>query len=411
MSSQALATRHITLDALRGFAVMGILAMNIVAFALPEWAYVAPGTYGGDSAADKASWLVSFIFIDGKMRGLFSLLFGASMALIIERAEAKGENPAKVHYSRMVWLLLFGLAHYLFIWWGDILFLYAAIGCIAYRFRNWEAKRLIKWALIIYGLGFLLYALQFGGLQFLQFMATQPGADASVVAQYKEVIASPDFGLDASAEIAAYSGSYAEIVARRWDDALNLLILIAQSFAETLPLMMLGMAMKKNGFLTGEWDRSEYARWARKMLIPGLLISTGLGLWVASSGFDLITTLGNFLAWSLIPRLLMTIGYAALLIMAIQSFAGSALIRRVTAAGRAAFTNYLGTSILMSTIFYGYGLGLYNQMGRASLWFFVLGAWALMLLWSKPWLERFHYGPFEWLWRSLARGKFQPLKK
>ena len=411
MSSQALATRHITLDALRGFAVMGILAMNIVAFALPEWAYVAPGTYGGDSAADKASWLVSFIFIDGKMRGLFSLLFGASMALIIERAEAKGENPAKVHYSRMIWLLLFGVAHYLFIWWGDILFLYAAIGCIAYRFRNWEAKRLIKWALIIYGLGFLVYALQFGGLQFLQFMATQPGADASVVAQYKEVIENPDFSLDASAEIAAYSGSYADIVARRWDDALNLLILIAQSFAETLPLMMLGMAMKKNGFLTGEWDRSDYVRWARKMLIPGLLISTGLGLWVAASGFDLITTLGNFLAWSLIPRLLMTIGYAALLIMAIQSFAGSVFITRVAAAGRAAFTNYLGTSILMSTIFYGYGLGLYNQVGRASLWFFVLGAWALMLLWSKPWLERFHYGPFEWLWRSLARGKFQPLRK
>jgi uncharacterized protein len=411
MSGQALATRHITLDALRGFAVMGILAMNIVAFALPEWAYVAPGTYGGYSAADKASWLFSFIFIDGKMRGLFSLLFGASMALIIERAEAKSENPAKVHYSRMIWLLLFGLAHYLFIWWGDILFLYAVIGCIVYLFRNWEVKRLIKWALIIYGLGFLLYALQFGGLQFLQFMATQPGADATFAAQYKEVIESPDFSLDASAEIAAYSGSYADVVARRWGDISNLLFLILQSISETLPLMMLGMAMKKNGFLTGEWDRGDYARWARKMLIPGLLISIGLGLWVVSSGFDLITTLGNFLAWSMIPRLLMTIGYAALLIIAIQSFTGSAFIGRVAATGRAAFTNYLGTSILMSTVFYGYGLGLYNQIGRASLWFFVVGAWALMLLWSKPWLERFHYGPFEWLWRSLARGKFQPLKK
>lgn len=97
MSGQALAARHITLDALRGFAVMGILAMNIVAFALPEWAYVAPGTYGGDSFADRASWLFSFIFIDGKMRGLFSLLFGASMALIIGRAQAKGESPARVH--------------------------------------------------------------------------------------------------------------------------------------------------------------------------------------------------------------------------------------------------------------------------------------------------------------------------
>ena len=411
MSSQALAARHITLDALRGFAVMGILAMNIVAFALPEWAYVAPGTFGGDSAADKASWLVSFILIDGKMRGLFSLLFGASMALIIERAEAKGENPAKVHYSRMIWLLVFGLAHYLFIWWGDILFLYAVIGCIAYLFRNWAPERLIKWALIIYGLGFLLYALQFGGMQFLQSMATQPGADPAIVKQYQEIINSPDFSLDASAEIAAYTGGYADIVARRWGDVWHLLVLVLQSFAETLPLMMLGMAMKKNGFLTGEWDRADYARWAKKMLIPGIAISIALGLWVASTGYDLIATLANFLAWSLIPRLLMTIGYAALLIMAIQSAAGSAFMGRVAAAGRAAFTNYLGTSILMSTLFYGYGLGLYNQVGRASLWLFVIGAWMLMLLWSMPWLERFQYGPFEWLWRSLARGKLQPLKK
>ncbi|MBK6707439.1 MAG: DUF418 domain-containing protein [Sphingomonadales bacterium] len=411
MSSQALAGRHITLDALRGFAVMGILAMNIVAFALPEWAYVAPGTYGGDSMADKASWLFSFILIDGKMRGLFSLLFGASMALIIERAEAKGESPAKVHYARMLWLLLFGLAHYLFIWWGDILFLYAVIGCIAYLFRKWEATRLIKWALIIYGLGFVLYALQFGGLQFLQFMATQPGADPSMVAQYQEVMRDPELRVDASAEIAAYAGSYADIVARRWGDVWHLLVLIPQSFAETLPLMMLGMAMKKNGFLTGEWQDGDYARWAKKLLIPGLAISAGLGFWVAATGYDLITTLANFLAWSMIPRLLMTIGYAALLVMLIRSAAGSALIGRVAAAGRAAFTNYLGTSIVMTTIFYGYGFGLYNQIGRASLWLFVIGAWALMLLWSKPWLERYHYGPFEWLWRSLARGGLQSLKK
>ena len=123
-------TRLITLDAIRGFAVMGILAMNIVAFAMPEWAYVTPIAYGGETVADRVAWLFSFIFIDGKMRGLFSLLFGASMLLIIERADAKGESAAKVHYSRMFWLALFGLAHYFFIWFGDILFLYASVGCI-----------------------------------------------------------------------------------------------------------------------------------------------------------------------------------------------------------------------------------------------------------------------------------------
>ncbi|MFN2258969.1 MAG: DUF418 domain-containing protein, partial [Parasphingopyxis sp.] len=78
---------------------------------------------------------------------------------------------------------------------------------------------------------------------------------------------------------------------------------------------------------------------------------------------------------------------------------------------RAAFTNYLGTSIVMTTIFYGYGLGLYGEVGRIELYLFVLGAWALMLLWSKPWLDRFRFGPLEWLWRSLARMELQPMRK
>jgi uncharacterized protein len=86
-------------------------------------------------------------------------------------------------------------------------------------------------------------------------------------------------------------------------------------------------------------------------------------------------------------------------------------VGRIAAAGRAAFTNYLGTSILMTTLFYGYGFGLFGTLGRAELWLVVLAAWALMLAWSKPWLDRFAYGPFEWLWRTLARGRVQPLRR
>jgi uncharacterized protein len=104
--------RIATLDIVRGVAVMGILAMNIVAFAMPVAAYLNPMAYGTHGPADLASWLFSFILIDGKMRGLFSFLFGASVLLVIERAEAGGRNPAAVHYSRMIWLLVFGLIHF-----------------------------------------------------------------------------------------------------------------------------------------------------------------------------------------------------------------------------------------------------------------------------------------------------------
>jgi uncharacterized protein len=403
--------RHITLDAMRGFAVMGILAMNIVAFAMPEWAYITPLAYGGDTVADRVAWIFSFIFIDGKMRGLFSLLFGASMMLIIERTDVQGESAKAVHYSRMFWLALFGLAHYFFIWFGDILFLYASVGCIAFLFRGWEPRRLIKWALIIFGLGIALWGLQFGGLQVLQFMATMPGADSDLVRQYREVQSNPDFNMNVAGQLALHRGPWWPIVADKLAEWYSPLTLILQSITETLPLMMIGMAMKKNGFLTGAWSRAEYARWAKKLVPTGLVLSALLAGWMVAADYDLITSLAVFLTWSTIPRLMLTIGYAALLIMLIERLAGGAFIARIAAAGQAAFTNYLGTSIAMTTIFYGYGLGLYGDVSRVGLWAFVIGAWAIMLFWSKPWLARFRYGPLEWLWRSLARMKLQPMRR
>jgi uncharacterized protein len=100
---------------------------------------------------------------------------------------------------------------------------------------------------------------------------------------------------------------------------------------------------------------------------------------------------------------------AALIILATRR--GGGLTRRIAAAGRAAFTNYLGTSILMTGLFYGWGAGLFGRFSRIELWLVVIAMWALMLLWSKPWLDRFHYGPFEWLWRTLARWGWQPMRK
>jgi uncharacterized protein len=404
-------TRYVTLDVLRGFAVLGILAMNIIAFSMPEWAYLTPKVYGGENLADKVSWFVSVVFIDGKMRGLFSLLFGASMMLVIERAWAKGESASTIHYSRMLWLALFGLAHYFLIWFGDILFTYALIGCLAARFAQWDSGRLIKWALIVYGLGFLLWAAQMGALQYLQWAAHQPGASADVVKQFRDILASDDFNPEVAEQLAIHRGNWFAIAADKFANPFDPLVAAIAAITETLPLMMLGMAMKKNGFITGEWDEAGYRRWIGRLLLPGLILSTACAIWVWMSGFDLITAIASFMAWSIIPRLMLTIAYAAMLILLIRRFTGHHLLERVVSAGRAAFSNYLGTSIVMTTIFYGYGLGLYGHLSRPQLWFFVIGAWVIMLLWSKPWLQRFHYGPLEWLWRSLARRQLQPMPK
>ncbi|MBA3838212.1 MAG: hypothetical protein C0499_11210, partial [Zymomonas sp.] len=139
--------RIATLDIVRGVAVMGILTMNIVAFGMPEAAYFNPRAYGGDAGIDLIAYLVNFVLFDGKMRGLFSFLFGASALLVIERAEAQGLSAARVHYARMGWLLVFGLLHLYLFWWGDILNHYALIGMILFRFRAWGITALVKLAI------------------------------------------------------------------------------------------------------------------------------------------------------------------------------------------------------------------------------------------------------------------------
>ena len=403
--------RYISLDAMRGFAVMGILAMNIISFAMPEWAYITPAAYGGDSLADKIAWFFAFIFIDGKMRGLFSLLFGASLMLVIDRAVAKGESAAQVHYRRMAWLAVFGLAHYFFIWFGDILFLYAIIGMIAFRFRNWKPERLVKIACIIFAVGLALWGIQFGALQIFQYLATRPDATADMARQLRELMDSADLAFNIAPDLALHRSSYAAITMDRLDEWSTPLILVVQSIGETLPLMMIGMAMQKSGFMTGNWEAIDYRRWVMRMLPVGLLLTLVFGVWIVAVDFDRITALAVFFFWGAIPRIMLTVGYAAALILIIQRYQNHPMLARIAATGRAAFSNYLGTSIVMTTIFYGYGFGLFGHVGRAGLWVFVLGAWAVMLLWSKPWLMKFHYGPLEWLWRSLARGQLQKMRR
>ncbi len=405
-------TRYLTLDALRGFAVMGILMMNIIAFSMPEMAYFSPAIFGGTDTPDVVAWLLSFILVDGKMRGLFTILFGASMMLVIERATAKGENPAKVHYSRMLWLAVFGLAHYFLIWWGDILFLYAAVGCIAFFMADWESKKLIRVGLIIYAIGFAINLLFTGSLIYLQYLALEAGPGSSMDLEYQEAM--KDIATSAAAlarDIAIHQGSYATILADKFAEHLwGPLGLILLSFTETLPFMMIGMALYKNGFMTGEWEIERYKSFGIRLTGIGLLLIVPLAVFMFLNISDPLVAFNTSIAWSMPSRLLMTIGYAALLILLIQAFSKSALLHRVAGAGRAAFTNYLGTSILMTFIFYGWGLGLYGTIDRAELYLFVPSAWIIMLLWSKPWLMRFRYGPLEWLWRSLSRLEVQPIK-
>ena len=405
--------RLVSLDAIRGVAVMGILAMNIVAFALPFPAYANPAAGGPPSGADVATWFFNFVFVDSKMRGLFSMLFGASTLLVIDSAASAGRSAAGAHYSRMFWLAIFGLIHFYLIWFGDILFLYAMCGLLLFLFRNLSVKALLLWSIPFFLIGIALPGSFWASLAMVQAGTLPPEVAASMKEALTQMNA--DMGPSTPAyakEMAVHLGSYTSIVAHRTgemaSDPLFFLIMFAW---ETIGLMLIGMALFKSRMLTGEWEAARYRKWALISFLVAAPPLAGLALYQVNTGYDAVAIFGSTIALSIPFDTLMTVGWAALIMLLIQTRASAAVRARLAATGRMAFTNYLVTSIVMTTIFYGYGLGLFGSVGRLPLYLFCFGMWAAMLLWSKPWLERYHYGPLEWLWRSLSRWRVQPMKK
>lgn len=411
-SAAAPAGRIATLDLLRGVAVMGIFSVNVIGFAMPSPAYLNPAAYGGASGANLAIWLLNFLLIDHKMRSLFSILFGASMLLVIERAEAAGRSPALTHYSRMGWLLVFGLAHFYLIWSGDILTTYALIGMAAYAFRNAPVQRLVAAALVFLLLDAATMAMLTQSYAEAEAAAAAPGAGATALAAWRATATDllPLQPSELARDLVHYRGAYGGILHDRLtQERMSPLINLILFGPETLGLMLLGMAGFRSGFLTGAWERRVYVRIAWVGLAGGAVAHILIAGWTIRSGFSPTAIFADYMLVSMPFRLPMTAGYAAAIILI--GTKGGALVERVGAAGRAAFTNYLGTSLVATTIFYGYGLGLYGRLDRFQAWLVVPFVWLLILAWSKPWLDRFRYGPFEWLWRSLARGAVQPMGK
>lgn len=402
--------RILTLDVIRGVGVMGIFSVNVIAFAMIEAAYINPAAYGGHTGANLALWAANMVLIDGKMRSLFSMLFGASMLLVIEKAEAAGRSGWWTHFRRMIVLLGFGLLHYYFIWFGDILALYAVSGLIAFSFRRLPVEKLVALGAAFLVGHMILFLLIIQGQYQADVAAHAPEAGKAAIQAWNEGLGS---FYPSAAEIAKdkalHLGSYSAFLQHKlanWDSLLqdNLSFVPA-----TVGLMLLGMAGYRSGFLTGAWPDSAY----RRIVSPALVIGAiGGGAVVAldiGSHFYVIAVAGGFID-AITPFItVMALGYAALIVLLSRS--RGPLTQRIAAAGRCAFTNYLGTSIIASLVFNGWGLGLYGSLSRWQAWLLVPAVWAIMLAWSKPWLDHFAYGPFEWAWRSLARWKLQPMRR
>ena len=405
--------RVVSLDFIRGIAVLGILFANITAFGQPYVAYLwPPAISGGMTAGDQAIWLFQFVLVDGKFRGLFTILFGAGIYLFMERAWARGKGKG-LQARRLFFLLCFGLIHYFLIWRGDILTLYAVWGLVALLMIGWKAKTQLVVGLIATTLGSLLMA----ALMAFQFAAAEiPQVRDNMPPEAREQIENvePNTLASAEEEIALYQdGSYGEIVESAvkndWGQLLSELLLVGP--VETIGLILIGMGLYRMGLFTGGISRRKLLIWGWIGLIVGLVTSFLAGQMAYSAGFPFMTTLFVFNGLGQLPHLITVLGVLFLLALWGPSAARGWLGQRFVAAGRMAFSNYLGTSILMLFVFHGFALGLYGELTRPQLYIVMLVAWAIMLAWSKAWLSVYRYGPLEWLWRCLTYGKLFPIRR
>jgi uncharacterized protein len=251
--------RIATLDILRGVAVMGILAMNIVSFADVPAAYLNPlAQTVAVRTGDLLVYAGNFLLVDGKMRGLFSFLFGASVLLIAERSQAG------LVVRRLFWLLIFGALHFYLLWWGDILIGYALLGFLALAFRNASPRALVLTAVILIAAQFAIFAgMTAWSLSLQEAMANSP--DARTVEAWTQMTRDMAVPTDAhrASVLALYLGSWSGIVEHQLTDKTFFPLVGVFVFGwETLGYMLLGMAALKTGLLSGAWEDRRYLKWA-----------------------------------------------------------------------------------------------------------------------------------------------------
>jgi uncharacterized protein len=420
----AAAERFTSIDVVRGFALLGILAMNVTSFGLPWPAYLCPPVAGGFTGLNFAEWVFAFFVFEEKMMTIFSMLFGAGLVLLTDRAQARGGSPAKFFYRRAAILLVFGLLHGYLLWEGDILFSYAVCGMLVYPFRKKSPRTLLLLGVLVLVPGLLIGQ----GMSVYMGKARQAAARVEAARAAGQTPAPRDEGFaqawenfrqafepdakELSHEIEVHRrGSYLKIARER-----ALFVLIAQTvlflaftFWDITGRMLIGMALLKLGVFSAERSNRFY--------LALMLAGYGLG-WpfialecsrLIKQNFGTDRLIGGF-NWNEYFSILVALGHVGALIFIYKSGALAWLTRPLAAVGRMALSNYLMHTLICTTIFYGYGLRLFARLDRVQLMGVVIAIWAVQLWYSPIWLKHFRFGPAEWLWRSLTYGKRQPFR-
>jgi uncharacterized protein len=390
-SPVAPAERIVSLDLLRGFALFGVLLSN-----LNDWyGTTDPAGWLDSSLAFLQSWL-----LESRFYTLLGFVFGVGFAIQLARADSRGEDVRPVFYRRMLALFAFGVAHVVFLWRGDILIQYALLGCFLVLFRDLRPRgvlvaALVTWLVVPYVIGLVMRGLH------AEMLPRDPdGVDNWIYANGSYLQVMP-------VRIRGFLDWYG-----RWPQ------LVFPSF---LVLFLFGLWSQKSGLIA----RFSDSRLLRRIFIGSLglaVVSTGLGmvLWKVFEPPPPSTdwrTLGFWIPWRLPLRLLFDLSTwssagvygAGLLLLALRP-RGRAVLAPLAVLGRMPLTTYLTQSVVCSLLFYGYGLRWYGMVSFSGMLMIACTLFAAQILFSGWWLRRYRFGPAEWLWRSLAYGRIQPMR-
>ncbi len=387
--------RLLVLDVLRGVAILGILLRNIESFGLLSSQYVNPTAFGEPPPLDWAWWVVNHVIAEDKFITILTILFGAGIVLMARGAHGTASDFQQRFDRRMWWLLVFGLVHGLLVWPGDILAAYAICGLIAVRLRQRQPLELVFIAVLLYAAAMILWILI---SVFLVFIVPSEVAQTLAIRYWgpsSEMIAREITRL--TSEWFAYTGE-------RMLNALGaqLWMLASDRIFRMLGMMLLGMALFRIGFLSGEWKLRSY----RRVLVVGLLVGVPVslvGVWFnQATGWDFrysmfLGRIANH--WASVA---VALAWISLAIIIFRKRLAAPACAALAAVGRLAMTNYIMQSLIATAIFYGFGLGLFGMFGYLELFGIALGIWAFQIVFSLLWRRYIGQGPLERLWRRLA---------
>jgi uncharacterized protein len=419
-----LADRVQSLDIMRGIVLFGILLMNINGMGLAH-AYNDPTVAGGYTGWDLFTWITTNMFFEGTMRALFSLLFGVGMFMLLSRLEKKGAgiNAANIYFRRLTWMLVFGLVHcYLLLWVGEILYNYALMGFLVFSFRNVAPKKLILIAVFLFSAGALwTYADYKDDVKFVEQVALVKTYKAEGKPLTKELKAADERWQKREEERSpAAVQEYNTNMRKGYLDVVTFLGPTNLRFKEHFPyrydlwdvlsMMLLGIALYKLNILSAKKSYRFYGVMALVGYSIGLSVNYYEVKMIMDSNFSLLGFSKSNLTYD-VGRVAIALGHIALIMLLCKAPVLNWLKSRLAAVGKMALTNYVTHSVVALFFFTGAGFGMFGKLHRHELLYVVFSIWIFQLIISPIWLKYFHFGPLEWVWRTLSYQKKYPLRK